>query len=199
MGPVALERRGRSFYIARAMSRVMLSGFPRAAAGVALVIVLAGCGSMVPTPTTPAPTATAAATAAATTAPPVVVPSASAVYLVDDAGDAGGPYQGITRHGQLGGDPQVRQPLLRRRIHRGAERGFPTRRHGYLYSGRRDASPAGVHPDGNHRGCAGDHHCPGRPDRGDARPPGSYGSRRKGRGLRLEPGAWLLRRLRQTG
>ena len=79
MGPVALERRGRSFYIARAMSRVMLSGFPRAAAGVALVIVLAGCGSMVPTPTTPAPTATAAATAAATTEPPVVVPSASAV------------------------------------------------------------------------------------------------------------------------
>ena len=61
----------------------MLSGFPRAAAGVALMIVLAGCGSMVPTPTTAAPTATAVATAAATTAPPVVVPSASAVVSAE--------------------------------------------------------------------------------------------------------------------
>lgn len=76
----------------------MLSGFPRAAAGVALVIVLAGCGSMVPTPTTPAPTATAAATAAATTAPPVVVPSASAVASAEViTGPATGSFAVIPR------------------------------------------------------------------------------------------------------
>jgi len=47
---------------------------PRAATGMALVIVLAGCGSTTPAPTTPPASATAAA---ATTASPVV-PSASA-------------------------------------------------------------------------------------------------------------------------
>lgn len=76
-GLPALERSNNWYYSARAMSRVMLSGVARASAGMALVIVLAGCGSTVPTPVTPP--ATPAATAAARTAPPVVVPSASTV------------------------------------------------------------------------------------------------------------------------
>ena len=76
----------------------MLSGFPRAAAGVALMIVLAGCGPMVPTPTTPGPTATAVATAAATTAPPVAVPSASAVASAEViVGSATGGFAVIPR------------------------------------------------------------------------------------------------------